>query len=142
MPIPPGSRSARARLIAPHPLATVTFVAAGCRASDAQGEPGQGFKIAMATLDVFRPTVGAAALGFARRALEALARATGRKLFGGPLAELQMIQAKLADMALAVDATAPGLPRRLGEGRRRRAHHPRSRHGQAVRHRGRAAGDR
>ena len=61
----------------------------------------------MATLDVFRPTVGAAALGFARRALdEALARATGRQLFGGPLAELQMIQAKLADMALAVDAAA------------------------------------
>ena len=71
------------------------------------GEPGQGFKIAMATLDVFRPTVGAAALGFARRALdEALARATSRQLFGGPLAELQMIQAKLADMALEVDAAA------------------------------------
>ena len=61
----------------------------------------------MATLDVFRPTVGAAALGFARRALdEALARASRRQLFGGPLAELQMIQAKLADMALAVDAAA------------------------------------
>ena len=61
----------------------------------------------MATLDVFRPTVGAAALGFARRALdEALARASTRKVFGGPLAELQMIQAKLADMALAVDAAA------------------------------------
>ena len=61
----------------------------------------------MATLDVFRPTVGAAALGFARRALdEALARASGRQLFGGPLAELQLVQAKLADMALAVDAAA------------------------------------
>jgi acyl-CoA dehydrogenase len=97
----------RIRLIAPHPLATVTFE--NCRAPREQllGEPGQGFKIAMATLDTFRPTVGAAALGFARRALEeALARATGRKLFDGPLAELQMIQAKLADMALAVDATA------------------------------------
>jgi acyl-CoA dehydrogenase len=97
----------RIKLIAPHPLATLRFD--DCRVPRALllGEPGQGFKIAMATLDVFRPTVGAAALGFARRALdEALARATGRQLFGGPLAELQMIQAKLADMALAVDAAA------------------------------------
>jgi len=97
----------RTRLIAPHPLATLTFE--NCRVPRAQllGEPGQGFKIAMATLDVFRPTVGAAALGFARRALdEALARATSRQLFGGPLLELQMIQAKLADMALRVDAAA------------------------------------
>jgi acyl-CoA dehydrogenase len=97
----------RIDLIAPHPLATLRFD--DCRVPRAQllGEPGQGFRIAMATLDVFRPTVGAAALGFARRALdEALARATGRQLFGGPLAELQMIQAKLADMALAVDAAA------------------------------------
>jgi acyl-CoA dehydrogenase len=97
----------RTRLIAPHPLATLSFE--NCRVPREQllGEPGQGFKVAMATLDVFRPTVGAAALGFARRALdEALGRATGRQLFGGPLAELQMIQAKLADMALCVDAAA------------------------------------
>jgi acyl-CoA dehydrogenase len=97
----------RTRLIAPHPLATLTF--RNCRVPRAQllGEPGQGFKVAMATLDVFRPTVGAAALGFARRALdEALARASSRRLFGGPLAELQMTQAKLADMALRVDAAA------------------------------------
>jgi acyl-CoA dehydrogenase len=97
----------RTRLIAPHPLATLTF--RNCRVPRAQllGEPGQGFKVAMATLDVFRPTVGAAALGFARRALdEALARATTRELFGGPLAELQMVQAKLADMALRIDAAA------------------------------------
>ncbi|MGH8723075.1 MAG: acyl-CoA dehydrogenase family protein, partial [Burkholderiales bacterium] len=90
-----------------HPLATLRFE--DCRVPRAQllGEPGQGFKIAMATLDVFRPTVGAAALGFARRALdEALARASTRQLFGGPLAELQMVQAKLADMALRVDAAA------------------------------------
>ena len=61
----------------------------------------------MATLDVFRPTVGAAALGFARRALdETLARAAERQLFGGALAELQMVQGKLADMALAIDAAA------------------------------------
>ena len=97
----------RTRLIAPHPLATLEFD--DCRVPRAQllGESGQGFKIAMATLDMFRPTVGAAALGLARRALdEALERADGRQLFGGPLAELQMIQAKLADMALGVDAAA------------------------------------
>jgi acyl-CoA dehydrogenase len=97
----------RIELIAPHPLATLRLE--NCRVPRAQllGEPGQGFKIAMATLDVFRPTVGAAALGFARRALdEALARASSRQLFGGPLAELQMVQAKLADMALAIDAAA------------------------------------
>jgi acyl-CoA dehydrogenase len=97
----------RPRLIAPHPLATLTFE--NCRVPHDRvlGEPGQGFKIAMATLDVFRPTVGAAALGFARRALdEALERATTRELFGGPLAELQMIQAKLAGMALSIDAAA------------------------------------
>jgi acyl-CoA dehydrogenase len=94
-------------LIAPHPLGALRFD--DCRVPGARllGEPGQGFKIAMATLDVFRPTVGAAALGFARRALdEALAHASRRQLFGGPLAELQMIQAKIADMALRVDAAA------------------------------------
>jgi acyl-CoA dehydrogenase len=97
----------RIELIAPHPLATLRFD--DCRVPRAQvlGEPGQGFRIAMATLDLFRPTVGAAALGFARRALdEALTRASTRQLFGGPLAELQMIQGKLADMALAIDAAA------------------------------------
>jgi acyl-CoA dehydrogenase len=97
----------RIRLIAPHPLATLTFEDCRVPRERLLGAPGEGFKIAMATLDVFRPTVGAAALGFARRALdEALARATSRKLFGGPLAELQMIQGKLADMALGIDAAA------------------------------------
>jgi acyl-CoA dehydrogenase len=97
----------RIELIAPHPLARLRFD--GCRvpASRLLGAPGDGFKIAMATLDVFRSTVGAAALGFARRALDAaLDRASSRQLFGAPLAELQMIQGKLADMALAVDASA------------------------------------
>ncbi len=97
----------RIALIAPHPLATLRFE--DCRVSRERliGAPGQGFAIAMATLDVFRPTVGAAALGFARRALdETLARASSRQLFGGALAELQMVQAKLADMALAIDAAA------------------------------------
>jgi acyl-CoA dehydrogenase len=97
----------RIELIAPHPLARLRFD--GCRvpASRLLGAPGDGFKIAMATLDVFRSTVGAAALGMARRALDAaLRRASSRQLFGAPLAELQMIQGKLADMALAVDASA------------------------------------
>jgi acyl-CoA dehydrogenase len=97
----------RTLLIAPHPLATLRFENCPVPRAQLLGEPGQGFEIAMATLDVFRPTVGAAALGFARRALdEALARASSRQLFGGPLAELQMIQAKLADMALSIDAAA------------------------------------
>jgi acyl-CoA dehydrogenase len=99
--------SERIELIAPHPLATLRFE--DCRVPRAAllGELGQGFRIAMATLDTFRPTVGAAALGFARRALdETLGRASDRQLFGGPLAELQMVQGKLADMALAIDAAA------------------------------------
>jgi acyl-CoA dehydrogenase len=71
------------------------------------GAPGEGFKVAMATLDIFRATVGAAALGFARRALdETIARTKARKLFGGSLADLQMVQAHIADMAVDVDAAA------------------------------------
>jgi acyl-CoA dehydrogenase len=97
----------RIPVMAPHPLATLRFQ--GCRVPKDRvlGAPEDGFKIAMATLDVFRPTVGAAALGFARRALdEALGRAAHRELFGAPMGELQMVQAKLADMALGVDASA------------------------------------
>jgi acyl-CoA dehydrogenase len=96
----------RLHTIAPHPLARLAL---DCRlpASALIGRPGEGFKVAMAVLDVFRTTVGAAALGFARRALElALARARDRHLFGAPLAELQMVQGHIADMALAVDASA------------------------------------
>jgi acyl-CoA dehydrogenase len=97
----------RIELIAPHPLASLRFKDCRVPRERLLGEAGQGFRIAMATLDVFRPTVGAAALGFARRALdETLARAASRKLFGGALADLQMVQGKLADMALAVDAAA------------------------------------
>jgi acyl-CoA dehydrogenase len=97
----------RIAVIAPHPLATLRFD--GCVVPDAAllGQPGEGFKIAMATLDIFRPTVGAAALGMARRALdEALARAKTRVIGGKPLADQQLIQAKLADMALQIDAAA------------------------------------
>jgi acyl-CoA dehydrogenase len=99
--------SERIEVIAPHPLATLRL--AGCRvpADRLLGKPGEGFKIAMATLDSFRSTVGAAALGFARRALdEATARAHKRRLFGRTLAEFQMTQSKAGDMATAVDAAA------------------------------------
>ena len=71
------------------------------------GKPGEGFKVAMATLDIFRATVGAAALGFARRALhETVEHAATRKLFGAPLGDLQMTQATIADSATEVDAAA------------------------------------
>ncbi len=94
-------------MIAPHPLARLKFERVTVPASAMIGAPGEGFKVAMATLDIFRATVGAAALGFARRALdESIARAKSRKLFGGPLADLQMVQASLAEMALDVDAAA------------------------------------
>jgi len=97
----------RIDVIAPHPLARLRF--RQCRVPIRQrlGEAGQGFKIAMRTLDVFRVSVAAAALGFARRALtESLQRARTRPMFGGALADLQLTQAKLADMATAIDSAA------------------------------------
>jgi acyl-CoA dehydrogenase len=97
----------RIDVIAPHPLATLRFE--GCRVPLSQrvGGSGDGFRVAMATLDVFRSTVGAAALGLARRALdEALHHASSRKLFGAPMGELQLTQASLADMATGVDTAA------------------------------------
>ncbi|MBL8577339.1 MAG: acyl-CoA dehydrogenase family protein [Mesorhizobium sp.] len=97
----------RLEVIAPHPLARLSFESVRVPSSAMIGKPGDGFKIAMSVLDVFRSTVGAAALGFARRALdESLKRAADRKLFGAPLAELQMVQGHLADMALDIDAAA------------------------------------
>ncbi|MEO1677209.1 MAG: acyl-CoA dehydrogenase family protein [Pseudomonadota bacterium] len=93
--------------IAPHPLATLRFNGARLPATALIGAPGQGFRIAMSVLDVFRATVAAAALGFARRALdEALTRTTTRQIQGAPLANLQMVQGHLADMALDIDAAA------------------------------------
>jgi len=97
----------RIEMLAPHPIARLELE--GCRVGGEQrlGAEGEGFKVALATLDVFRPTVGAAALGFARRALdEALARVSSRRLFGGPMANLELVQAKLAEMALGIDASA------------------------------------
>ena len=97
----------RLETIAPHPLATLRFTGARLPKSALIGAPGQGFKIAMSVLDVFRTTVASAALGFGRRALdEATARVTARKVHGKPLADLQMVQAHIAEMALRVDAAA------------------------------------
>ncbi len=93
--------------IAPHPLATVTMKNCRVPKDDRIGEPGEGFKIAMATLDVFRTTVAAAALGFARRALDEAVRHTStRELFGAPLSALQMTEASIAEMATEIDASA------------------------------------
>ena len=98
---------ARIDVTAPHPLATIALAAVRVPASAMLGLPGEGFKVAMATLDVFRATVGAAALGFARRALDmTVERATTRKLFGGPLFDQQMTQAAIADSATDVEAAA------------------------------------
>ncbi|WP_304350611.1 acyl-CoA dehydrogenase family protein [Comamonas testosteroni] len=97
----------RIDVIAPHPLARLKF--SNCRVSAAQrvGVAGEGFKVAMRTLDVFRTSVAAASLGFARRAMdEALQRATSRKMFGGVLADFQLTQAKLAQMATQIDSAA------------------------------------
>lgn len=97
----------RINVIAPHPLATLSFQDCRIPKTNMLGQPGQGFKIAMATLDVFRSTVGAAALGFARRALdETVKHTSNRQLFGAPLADLQMTQDKIAGMAVAIDASA------------------------------------
>ncbi|RTL23430.1 MAG: acyl-CoA dehydrogenase [Burkholderiales bacterium] len=97
----------RIDVIAPHPLARLRFT--NCRVPKRQmlGAPGEGFKLAMRTLDVFRTSVAAAALGFARRALqEGLAQAKARPMFGARLADLPLTQAKLADMACTVEASA------------------------------------
>jgi len=97
----------RIEVVAPHPLARLKYVNVRIPADAIIGEPGEGFRIAMETLNLFRVTVGAAALGFARRALdEALAFASKRRLGSENLADNAVTQAKLADMALAVDASA------------------------------------
>lgn len=99
--------TARGDIIAPHSIGTLSLE--GCRvpASAVVGAPGKGMSVALGTLDVFRPTVGAAALGFARRALdEALDHATNRHVFGAPLSDMQLTQARLAAMATDIDASA------------------------------------
>src|SRR5687767_6764385 len=96
--------SERIEIVAPHPMAVIKLKNSR---GTLLGEAGQGFKLAMRNLDIFRTTVAAAALGFSRRALdESLRRARERKMFGHALADFQMTQAKLADMATAIDAGA------------------------------------
>jgi acyl-CoA dehydrogenase len=104
----PGLETAqRIDVIAPHPLARLRFTGVRVNRNQMLGAPADGFKIAMRTLDVFRTSVAAAALGFARRALaEGLARATSRKMFGQTLGEFQLTQAKLGQMALTIDSSA------------------------------------
>lgn len=97
----------RIETIAPHPLARIRFDNCRIPASQLLGAPGEGFKIAMRTLDIFRPSVAAAALGFARRALdEAVIHAKSRKMFGATLADLPTAQSTLGEMATAIDAAS------------------------------------
>lgn len=95
----------RIETIAPHPLATIRFEACRIPADRMLGAPGEGFKVAMRTLDIFRASVAAAAIGFARRALdESVAHVRARRMFGATLADLQLTQGTLGDMATAIDA--------------------------------------
>lgn len=97
----------RIETIAPHPMARIRFDNCRIPASQLLGTPGEGFKIAMRTLDIFRPSVAAAAIGFARRALdEAVAHARSRKMFGATLSDLPTAQSTLGEMATAIDAAA------------------------------------
>lgn len=97
----------RIDVIAPHPLALLRFAGVRVKRGQMLGAPDEGFKIAMRTLDIFRTSVAAAALGFARRALnEGLARAASRKMFGQTLGDFQLTQAKLGQMALTIDSSA------------------------------------
>ena len=97
----------RLEVTAPHPLARLRFQSCRVPVANRIGPSGEGFKIAMRNLDIFRSSVAAAALGFARRALdEALARATSRKMFGQTLGDFQLTQAALADMATEIDGAA------------------------------------
>ncbi|HUQ82477.1 MAG TPA: acyl-CoA dehydrogenase family protein [Gemmatimonadaceae bacterium] len=99
--------SERIEVNAPHPLGTLELTACRVPAGSVLGEPGKGMRVALGTLDIFRSTVGAASLGFARRALrEATQHAISRKVSGQRLADFQLTQAKLAEMAVEVDASA------------------------------------
>lgn len=99
--------SERIETIAPHPLARIRFNQVRIPKTQQIGVGGEGFKMAMATLDIFRSTVGAAALGFAKHAMhEALKRSKSRQMFGGPMSQLQLIQTKLGEMSLDIDASS------------------------------------
>jgi len=97
----------RIDLLAPHPMARIRFNDCKIPCNQLIGEAGQGFKIAMASLDIFRTSVAGAALGFARSAMaQGLARSTQRQLFGQQLSNFQLTQSKLAQMAIAIDSAA------------------------------------
>jgi len=97
----------RINVIAPHPLGTLTLTDCRVPTSSMLGQSGEGFKVAMTTLDIFRTTVGGAALGFARRAMdEAIERAKTREAFGKKIGDFQIIQTKIGDMAVKIDAAA------------------------------------
>ena len=101
------SVSERVNIIAPHPLGTLSLEDCRIPTVNILGNSGDGFRVAMTTLDVFRTTVGGASLGFARRAMdEAISRSKQREAFGKPISEFQLIQEKIADMALKIDAMA------------------------------------
>lgn len=98
------SIESRINIISPHPIATIRFD--GCRVPRSQllGRPGEGFKMAMSTLDIFRTSVGAAAVGLARRALdETVERVRGRRMFGKQMSEMDTIRMKVADMSLDLE---------------------------------------
>ena len=97
----------RIEVISPHPLGTIRFTECRVKADNVVGEPGKGMHAALGTLDIFRATVGAAAVGLSRRALQcSIAHVTQRKAFGQALSDFQLTQAKLADMATDIDASA------------------------------------
>jgi acyl-CoA dehydrogenase len=97
----------RLKVLSPHTLGTLRFENCFVESTSLLGRLGQGFEIAVKILEMFRPTVGAASLGLARRAMrEALKRSSERKAFGKPIAQHQLIQEKLADMAVKTDAAA------------------------------------
>lgn len=97
--------SERFEVCAPHPIGSLTFTDCEIPVSQRLANPGQGFKVAMQNLDVFRASVGAAALGFAEAALDmAITRANTRPMFGAMLADLQMTQAAIGDMSTEIDA--------------------------------------
>ncbi|AWI74455.1 acyl-CoA dehydrogenase [Parazoarcus communis] len=97
----------RMEVIAPHPLARLRFTDVKVPVANRLGAPGEGFKVAMRTLDIFRASVAAAALGFARRALdEGLRHAKARPMFGHTLADFQLTQARLGEMATDIEAAA------------------------------------
>ncbi|MFF3735877.1 acyl-CoA dehydrogenase family protein [Streptomyces sp. NPDC002566] len=123
----PGLTGSALDMLSPHPIGTLRFDAVPVTAADVLGEPGHGFRVAMSTLDLFRPSVGAFAVGMAQAALDAtLAHTARRTAFGGPLSDLQAVSHQVAEMALrteaarlmvhaaaaAYDAGAPDVPRR------------------------------